>query len=254
MDAASISALAGLVTSAAGTVGSASAQKSAGDATAKVAGIQAQGVTYKAETNATIDEYKADLTQWAGESNYGFATRRADRVEAEAQATADILARSTSRVMGRATAAYGAAGVSGGSSLYVLNDIATEGQLQGNLALYKGRVQAGDIRQQATLDLQSAQSQATIYRTMATAERTSGTIAAAALYAGGAAASDAATIAAGTTLMTGLGKVATGLGDLFDKGSSTTTTPTGKEAATASQAVVNLPTGVGQTSGTGSSY
>ena len=40
-------------------------------------------------------------------------------------------------------------------------------------------------------------------------------------------------MAAGGTLLTGLGKVATGAGDLFDKG-STTTTPTGADAATAS--------------------
>jgi hypothetical protein len=61
---------------------------------------------------------------------------------------------------------------------------------------------------------------------MAVAERTSGQIGAAALYAGGAAAQTAGNIQAGTTLLTGLGKVANSAGDLFDKGSTPATTPT----------------------------
>jgi len=208
MDAASISAIAGMVTQAAGTVASASAQQGQGVAANRAAGIQAAGVTYRGETNATIAEYRAGLTEWAATTNEGFAMARANRVEAEAAAQAEIISRSTSRVMGRATAAYGASGVTGGSSLWVLNDIATEGQLQANLAVYGGKVQAGDIRQQARFDTQAAQSQAVIYRAMAVAERQSAQIGAAALYAGGSAAAEAANMAAGTTLMTGLGKVA----------------------------------------------
>ena len=128
-------------------------------ATNRAAGIQAQGVLYRAETNATLDEYKAGLTEWAGETNYGFAQApgRPGRGGGGAR-QADIINRSTARTMGRATAAYGAAGVSGGSSLYVLNDLATEGELQANLATYGGKVQAGNIRQQATFDLQAAES------------------------------------------------------------------------------------------------
>jgi hypothetical protein len=243
MDAASITALAGLVTQAAGSVTSATATKESGDAAARAAAIQAAGVTYRGETNATIGEYRAGLTEWAAQTNQNFAMARADRIEsvgevqaaqakAEAAAQADIINRSTSRVMGRATAAFGAAGVTGGSTLYVLNDIATEGELQSNLAIYGGKlkadwttygaaVQASDIRTQAKIDTQAAEGQATIYRTMAQAERVNASIGAAALYAGGAAKQDAATMAAGTTLMTGLGKVATGVGDLFDKGSKT---------------------------------
>jgi hypothetical protein len=277
MDAASISALAGLVTSAAGTISSASSQQQAGEVKNRAAAIQAAGVTYRAETNAAIGEYRAGLTEWVAATNENLAMARADRIEstaeaqaaqakAQAAAQADIITRSTSRVMGRATAAFGASGVSGGSTLYVLNDIATEGELQADLARYGGKlqaewgiygaqVQAADIRQQAKFDTQSAGAQATIYRTLATAERTSGQIGAAALYAGGAAAQDAATMGAGTTLLTGLGKVATGAGDLFDKGSkTTTTTPTGADAASASKATQFLPSGVGQTSGVGSSY
>jgi hypothetical protein len=276
MDAASISAIAGLVTQATSTVSSASSQQAAGAAKDQAAQYQAAGVTYKAETQATIDNYRADLTQWAAQTNQNFALARADQIEAtagaqsaqiqaDAAAQADIITRSTARTMGRATAAYGAAGVAGGSSLYVLNDIATEGELQANLATYGGKVQsdwtmygaqvqAANIRQQSTIDTQSANNQATIYRTMATAEQTSGQIASAALYAGGAAAQTAANIQAGTTLLTGLGKVANSAGDLIDKGSSSPgNVPTGTAAATASAAATRL-TGTGQTSGQGSSF
>jgi hypothetical protein len=275
MDASTMTAIAGLVTQAAGTVGAASAQQTAGAAKNQAAQLQAMGVTYRAETAATIDEYRADLTDWAATTNRNFALARATEIEttagaqaaqikAQADAQADIINRSTARTMGRATAAYGAAGVTGGSSLYVLNDIATEGELQSNLAIYGGkvqsdwaiygaRVQAANLRQQSAIDTQMAQSQAVIYRTMATAERTSGQIGAAALIAGGAAAESAANVQAGTTLMTGLGKVATSAGDLFDKG-STTGAPSGTDASIASKNTLRLPTGTGQTSGIGSSF
>jgi hypothetical protein len=88
---------------------------------------------------------------------------------------------------------------------------------------------------------------------MAVAERQSAQIGAAALYAGGSAAAEAATMGAGTTLLTGLAKV----GDLAVKAfppGPETATPTGDTAATNSQATARLPTGVGQTSGVGSSY
>jgi hypothetical protein len=219
-----MTAIAGMVTSAAGTVGAASAQQTQGAASNRAAGLQAAGVTYRAETNAAIGEYRAGLTEWAAATNEGFAMARANRVEAEAAAQAEIITRSTSRVMGRATAAYGASGVTGGSSLWVLNDIATEGQLQANLTIYGAKVQAGDIRQQAKFDTQAAQSQAVIYRALATAERTAGQIGAAALYAGGQVAADAANTAAGTTLLTGLGKVGDMAGKAFGTGSPTTTT------------------------------
>jgi len=233
MDASSMTAIANMVTQAAGTVSAASAQQQQGAVSNRAAGIQAAAVTYRGETNATIAEYRAGLTEWAATTNEGFAMARANRVEAEAAAQAEIISRSTSRVMGRATAAYGAAGVSGGSSLWVLNDIATEGQLQANLAVYGGKVQAGDIRQQAKFDTQAAQSQAVIYRAMAVAERQSAQIGAAALYAGGQVAADAATMAAGNTLLTGLASVGGKAADLFGKSSTTpTTTPTPLNPAT----------------------
>jgi hypothetical protein len=276
MDPATMTAIASLVTQAAGTVSSASAQATAGEAKNRAAQIQATGVTYRGETAATIDEYRADLTDWAATTNQNFALARASQIEttadaqaaqvkATAAAQADIINRSTARTMGRATAAYGAAGVAGGSSLYVLNDIATEGELQSNLTIYGGKVQAdwlqygaqvqaANIRQQSAIDTQTAQSQAVIYRTMATAERTNASVGAAALTAGGAVAQDAANIAAGTTLLTGLGKVANSAGEMLDKGSSANTTPTGAAAATASAAATRLPTGVGQSGGSSSSY
>jgi hypothetical protein len=277
MDAASMTAIANLVTQAAGTVSSASAQQTAGEAKNRAAQLQAAGVTYRGETAATIDEYRAGLTEWSAETNRNFALARASQIEttadaqaaqtkANAAAQADIINRSTARTMGRATAAYGASGVAGGSSLYVLNDIATEGELQSNLTIYGGKVQAdwlqygaqvqaANIRQQSAIDTQTAESQAVIYRTMATAERTNASIGAAALVAGGAVAQDAANMAAGTTLLTGLGKVATSAGDLLDKGSSSNTTPTGATATAASAAATRLPSGVtGQTTGQGSSF
>ena len=275
MDAASMTAIANLVTQAAGTASSASAQKDAGDAKAQAAQYQAVGVTYRGETAAAVDEYRAGLVESAAATNQSFAFARADQiqatagaqaaqVQADAAAQADIIARSTSRAMGRATAAYGASGVAGGSSLYVLNDIATEGELQSNLAIYGGKVQsdwlkygadvqASNIRQQSAIDTTQAQSQAVIYRTMATYERTNADIGAAALMAGGAAAQTAATLQAGTTLLTGLGKVATSAGDMIDKG-STTGTPTGAAAATNSASATRLPTGVGQSGGQSSSF
>jgi hypothetical protein len=276
MDENSILALTGIITGAMGSVTSATTQQAQGAAANRAAGIQAQGVTYRAETNATLGEYRAGLAEWAGTTNENFALARADRIETtadaqaaqvklQADAQADIITRSTSRVMGRATAAYGAAGVAGGSSLWVLNDIATEGQLQADLAVYGGKVQAdwlqygakvqaSDIRQQAAFDSQAAKQQAVIYRTMASAERTAGTIGAAALYAGGQAAQDAATMGAGATLLTGLGKAGGQAANLFAKGPETPTTPTGSTASTASAATQRLPTGVGQTSGQGSSF
>ena len=245
MDAASMTAIANMVTQASGTIGAAATQQTKGEVESRAASYKAAGVTFQSETAATIGEYRADLTDWAAVTNRNFALARADQIEttagaqaaqikANAEAQADIILRSTSRTMGRATAAYGAAGVSGGSSLWVLNDIATEGELQSNLAVYGGKVsadwtvygaavQAANLRQQSEIDTTTAQSQATIYRTMAAAERRAGQIGAAALYAGGAAAETAANIQAGTTLMTGLGKVATMAGDYFDTPSKPTT-------------------------------
>ena len=218
MDQNSILALTGIVTNAMGTITSATTQQAQGAATNRAAGMQAVGVTYRAESAAAIGEYRAGVTEWAAETNQGFAMRRADRIEAEAAAQAEIITRSTSRVMGRASAAYAASGVSGGSSLWVLNDIATEGQLQADLAIYGAKVQAGDIRQQSKFDTQAAGAQASIYRAMAEIERTSGQIGAAALYAGGQAAADAATMGAGATLLTGLGKAGMQVADMFSKG------------------------------------
>jgi hypothetical protein len=248
MDASTMTAIASLVTQAAGTVGAASTQQQAGEVRNQAAGYQAAGVTFRAETQATIDEYRAGLVTSAAATNRNFALARADQIETtagaqaaqiklNAEAQADIINRSTARTMGRATAAYGAAGVTGGSSLWVLNDIATEGELQSNLAIFGGKqqaqwavygaeVQAANLRQQSAIDFQAAESQATIYRTMAVAERTSGEIGAAALYAGGAAAQTAANIQAGSTLLTGLGKVANSAADLWDKGSAPVNPPT----------------------------
>jgi len=248
MDASTMTAIANMVTQATSTIGAAATQQTKGEVESRAASYKAAGVTFQSETAATIGEYRADLTDWAATTNRNFALARADQIEttaeaqaaqvrANAEAQADIINRSTARTMGRATAAYGAAGVTGGSSLWVLNDIATEGELQSNLAIYGGkvsadwtiygaRVQAANLRQQSEIDTTTAQSQATIYRTMAEAERRAGQIGAAALYAGGAAAQTAANIQAGTTLMTGLGKVASSAGDLFDKGSTPATKPT----------------------------
>jgi hypothetical protein len=91
---------------------------------------------------------------------------------------------------------------------------------------------------------------------MATYERTNADIGAAALMAGGAAAQTAATLQAGTTLLTGLGKVATTAGDMIDKGSSSPagTVPTGADAAKASAAATRLPTGTDQGVGQRSSF
>lgn len=202
---------AGLAMNVVGTLTSAGAQKQQGVASNRAAEIQAEGTRYRAESQARIYEYKAGLQDWAAEVNENFAEGRANRVLTEAGASADIIKRSTSRALGRAQAAYGAAGVtSEGTPLMVMQDIATEGNLQEALATYGGVVAAGDIRAQARFDRLSAEAQGEIYRALATSERTAGNIGASSLAAGGAAAQSAADLGAGATLLTGLGRTAAG--------------------------------------------
>lgn len=220
---------AGLALSAVGTVTSATAQKQQGVAANAAADRQAAAAQYKAEAEARSAEYKAYNAKGIYEYKAGISDFtaslgevKAQRIEQEAQAQSEIIIRSTARGMGRAAASYAAAGVTGeGSPLMVLNDLATEGQLQSDLTLYGGRVAATDARNQAKLDT----SQAAIYRALATQEegnariaastyRTAGNMAADSLRAGGAAAAGAAELGADATLLTGLGKAASGIFNL----------------------------------------
>jgi hypothetical protein len=106
---------AGLALSAYSTFSSAGAQRSGGAAQNRAAQIQAAGAHYKAAQSGKLLDFQANLTDWAAKTNEGFARARADRVEAEARASVDIMQTSTARAMGRAAGAYTAAGVEMGA-------------------------------------------------------------------------------------------------------------------------------------------
>lgn len=234
-----IMAGAGLAMSAVGTVTSAGAQSGQGAASAAAARVQAQaareiseaqatgydiqaaGAEYDASSRATIDLFRGKMADYTAE----VGELRAKRFESEADASADIIRRSTARAMGRTEAAYAAAGVvAEGSPLMVMADLASEGELQAKLAVYGGTVQAADARAQATLD----KAQGDIYRAIAEQEKNVGEFQAASFRSAAAAArtagrygqqvgnmsagniQSAADIGAGTTLLTGLGRVAQG--------------------------------------------
>lgn len=240
-----IMAGAGLAMSAIGTVTSAGAQKQQGDAQAGAARIQAQaarenaefqaagleiqaqGAEYDAEGRATIDLFRGKLADYSAE----VGELRARRYESEAEAQADIIRRATSRAMGRTEAAYAASGVvtTTGTPITVMADLATEGELQAKLTIYGGDVQAADARAQSILDT----AQGDIYEAIAQQERGVGAFQAASFraskaavlnagrygFAAGNAGADAiqaaGNTAAGTTLLTGLGRTALGAYNLF---------------------------------------
>ena len=81
MDSTTMTAIANLVTQTAGTVGAAATQQTAGAVRNQAATYQAAGVTYRAETAATIDEYRAGLVTSAAVTNRNFALARADRMD-----------------------------------------------------------------------------------------------------------------------------------------------------------------------------
>ncbi len=180
-----------------GTLTSAGAQKQQGDVAAGASRINGQ-------INAQLDNYRASLSDYNAQVDQQEAARAVD----EAKATADIIERSSSRALGRATAAYGAAGVNmSGSALAVMHDLATEGALQKQLAIYGGDVKATDLRNRATLDT----AQANIYRATAMRDIWAGN------YAADAAERGAATGSA-ATLLTGLARAGMSGYDLYSTG------------------------------------
>lgn len=207
---------AGLAMQAIGTLTSAGAQRAQGAASNQAAKIQAAGAQWNAQVKADIGRYRADMLDWSSEVNERFANSRADRVITEARAQQDIIARGTSRMIGRAQAAYAAGGVTmEGTPLSELQDIATEGNLQEALTIYGGTVTAGDIRAQARFDALQSDAQSNILRAVASQDQTNGNIAAANLFAGGAAAESAANAGADATLFTGAAKTLMGGYNLF---------------------------------------
>jgi hypothetical protein len=168
---ATVIGVAGLAMSAVGTISSAFAQQRQGEVAAQIGGY-----------NASI------------------FNQQANQAQAEAAARADILRRDNERKMASTRAAYAAAGVdpNQGTPLDVMEDQATEAELQRRLVLYQGDTAAMSLRQRAAL-----------------------------ASMGGAAAAEAGTMAAGTTLLTGATRVGFGAYNLFGGSTKKTVPETG---------------------------
>jgi len=123
-------ALAGLASSAFGTLTSAQAQLQQG-------AVQNQ-----------IAQYNANVMQ-----------QRAQQVRELAAAKEAMQRRINGRQQGQIVAAYGASGVDvgQGTPLEVLHDAATEGELQAQLIHYGGEVDANNLMTQSYLDIASGQ-------------------------------------------------------------------------------------------------
>jgi hypothetical protein len=130
-------------------------------------GIQAGGALAAGSQTAAIDRYDA-----------GVAAANGQQALLASQTNAQIEGQNQSIAMGRAAAAFGAGGVTGGGSpLAVMASLAAAGELNKRLALQAG-----------TLAAQAGQRQAALYQ------------------AEGGEASTAADIKAGGTLLTGAGQ------------------------------------------------
>lgn len=206
----------GTLTQAGAQSGSAAAQRAQAQAQEVVGHMQADIAQYRGRTAADFDFYKADLSDF----NAKLDEQRAQRIETEGSAQADIVARASARGLGKIQAAFGAAGVTSdsGSVLAVMHDAAAEGELQKQLTLYGAKVGAQDQRTQGKLDTV----QAGIYRAMATNDLNVGNQEAAMAIAGATiganatrSAAGASDLAAGTTLLTGLGRAAAGAYNFF---------------------------------------
>lgn len=217
-------AVIGTATSVAGTVMSANAQKQQGQAQKQALVENARAAIYKAGVNSTMDKYRANISDYNAALSDLSATmdeQKAVRYEGEANAQADIVQRGTTRMLGKITAAYGAAGVTGnsGSELAVLHDNQVEGELSRKLTLYQGATAAADSRYQGVLDQSQGvlqRTQSTIYRAAASQEEVEGNMAADIYMAGGQAVENAANLGAGATLLTGAGRAASSASNLLN--------------------------------------
>lgn len=243
--------VAGLALSAYGTISSANAQKQQGQAQKQALVENARAALYKANVNAQMDEYRAKVSDYnAGLSDLAATMdeQKAVRYEGETNAQADIISRSTTRMLGKTSAAFSGAGdANGGSSLAVLHDQAVEGALSRSLTLYQGKTAAADSRYQGVLDTASGvmqRTQSVIYRAAASQEISEGNMAADIYMAGGQAAENAANLGAGVTLLTGAGRVAAGASNLLGGGGTSRTSPDYSNISTAA-------TGAYNTSGSG---
>lgn len=160
-----------------------------------VAGLAAGGLGSISSAVAQQQQGAAarDVANW----NATALNQRADMVMNETRARQDIQKRENARKQGATIAAYGAAGVDmQGTPLDVAADQATEGELQTALIGYGGQTRAMDMRQQALL-----------------------------MRAQGEAQASAGNIAAGSTLLTGAGRLAQGGYNLFGGGKEATKVP-----------------------------
>lgn len=96
-------------------------------------------------------QQNVDLTNAANERT------AANSEEATAAANATQIQSRTSRIVGQASANAAASGVSGGSPLAVMHDIATQGELSRQLTLYQGRNRARNLLGQASIDVGEGQ-------------------------------------------------------------------------------------------------
>ncbi len=95
-----------------------------------------------------------------GQYNAGVQEARAQNALTAAAANAIQIKQQTTRKLGDIGAAFGAAGVEGGTPLQVMQDSAIQGELTRQLMLYGGDVTAQAARQQGALDIFQGQSTA----------------------------------------------------------------------------------------------
>jgi len=137
MSGASTATAIGMATTAVGGITSAIAQSNQGAAVSNIA--QANAAMYNARALQAVNESKA---------------------------RADILSRDLGRKMGATRAAYGASGVdvNSGTPLAVQADQATEAELQRQLILYSGTVDAANFERMGELSLMQGESAQTASR------------------------------------------------------------------------------------------
>lgn len=101
----------------------------------------------------------SEYQQGQGQQQVYNANSRIERTNAinaqtSAAANAQTIEQNTSRVVGQAGATAGASGVEAtGSPMAVMHDIATQGNLERRLAIYKGQLSASGYMGQSAIDL-----------------------------------------------------------------------------------------------------
>ena len=147
-----LSALAPTITAAMPAISSA---LSAGGTAATI-----QGTTQAADAAVAGFNQAGAAALTTGEYNAGVQEARAQNALTAAAANAIQIKQQTTRKLGDIGAAFGAAGVEGGTPLQVMQDSAIQGELTRQLMLYGGDVTAQAARQQGALDIFQGQSTA----------------------------------------------------------------------------------------------